>query len=79
MTRNLDSEAAIIANDLRSMVFRIEMLQAHPSYTNAVMLVQKAYLEINAGRAEVHQAALHERYGGQKIVGSKALFSESGG
>jgi len=33
-SRNLDFEAAIIANDLDSLALRIEMLQAHPDYTN---------------------------------------------
>lgn len=53
MKRNLDAEAAIIINDISSMVHRIEMLQASPHYTAALRLVQKAYLEMGDGRAEI--------------------------
>lgn len=62
MERNLDREAAIIANDLSSLHHRIEMLQAHPRYTNASLLVQKAYLEVTDGRTEIHQTELRERF-----------------
>jgi hypothetical protein len=64
--RNLDSEAAIISNDLSSLVHRIEMLQANQHYTNALTLVQKAYLEMSEGRTEIHQAGMRERFAGQK-------------
>lgn len=63
--RNLDTEAAIIANDLSSMVHRIEGLQAHPKYTSAVLLVQKAYLDIVDGRADIHQREMRERFAGE--------------
>jgi len=69
MQRNLDAEAAIIANDLSSLVYRIEMLQAHPHYTNAVVLVQKAYAEITEGRSQIHQAEMQSRYAKPALVG----------
>jgi hypothetical protein len=52
--RDFDREAAIIINDLDSMVHRIEMLQAHPNYTNALIAVQKAKKEIMDGRQDIH-------------------------
>ncbi len=64
MERNLDREAAIILNDLSSLVHRVEMLQANPHYTNAGLLIQKAYLEIGEGRTEIHQAEISRRFAG---------------
>lgn len=62
MYRNLDRETAIILNDLNSMVHRIEMLQASPRYTNALKLVEKAFLEIEGGRAEIHQREMAKSF-----------------
>lgn len=83
MERNLDAEAAIIANDLNSLVYRIEMLQAHPKYTDAVLLVQQAYLKMGEGRSEIHQSEMSARFAKPTLVGgpqSEATkrFSESG-
>jgi hypothetical protein len=64
LERNLDSEAAIIANDLSSMVHRIEALQANPHYTNALLLIQKAYTEMSDGRSEIHQENMRKRFAG---------------
>jgi hypothetical protein len=60
--RDLDREAAIIVNDLDSMAHRIEMLQAHPRYTDALSAVIKAKLAIGDGRSEIHQQALRHHY-----------------
>lgn len=70
MERNLDREAAIIANDLSSLVHRIEMLQAHPRYTNAVLLVQKAYCEISDGRSAIHQESMKQSFAKPALVSS---------
>lgn len=51
-----DRQAAIIANDLDSMLHRIEALQAHPSYTDAAGAVMQAKMAINAGRQAIHLA-----------------------
>lgn len=57
-----DSQAAIIANDLDSMVHRIEAMPADVNYTRALNLVQEARAAINAGRSEIHQRETRERY-----------------
>jgi hypothetical protein len=57
-----DSEAAIIANDLDSLLHRIEALQPHPKYTEAVSAVMQARLAINAGRQAIHQKAMGDRF-----------------
>lgn len=59
--RNLDAEASIICHELAILVHRIEMLQAHPHYTNALTLVQKAFLEMGEGRSEIHQSEMAAR------------------
>lgn len=59
---NLDSEAAIIINDLDNMVHRIEGLQAHPEYTNALIAVQAAKQSMVMGRGALHQHAMKERF-----------------
>jgi hypothetical protein len=66
MERNLDSEAAIIINDLASMVHRIEGLQAHPSYTQALVAVQEAKAVMGEGRSDLHQRGMRERFAAQK-------------
>lgn len=55
MERNLDFEAAIIANDLDNLALRIEMLQAHPNYTEAGASVRAAKDWINKGRNSIHE------------------------
>jgi predicted aspartyl protease len=60
--RNLQFEAAIIINDLASMVMRIEMLQAHPRYTDALNAVQAAKTAMTDGSIDLHQRAMRERF-----------------
>lgn len=59
-----DRQAAIIENDLDSMIHRIEMLPAHPCYTNALLAVTKARDEVISGRAEIHHSDMKKRFGG---------------
>ena len=58
-----DRQAAVIANDLDSMMHRIEALQAHPKYTEAVSLVMQARLAMIAGRQELHLKLMAQRHG----------------
>jgi hypothetical protein len=60
--RDLDREAAIIINDLDSLVHRIEGLQAHTRYTDALMAVHSAKQAIIDGRTDIHQAGVRERH-----------------
>jgi hypothetical protein len=57
-----DSEAAIIANDLDSLLHRIEALQAHPRYTEAGQAVLAARDAIKAGRQDLHETAMRARF-----------------
>lgn len=59
---NHDREAAIIANDLDSLVHRIESLPPHPSYTEALTAVQQAKQAISEGRVDLHQRDMRERF-----------------
>ncbi len=59
---NLDSEAAIIVNDLHNMVYRIEALQPHPRYTDALDNVKKAMLAVSEGRTELHRDSFKHKY-----------------
>jgi hypothetical protein len=61
MERNLDTEAAIIINDLDSIEKRIEALQANPSYTNAGLWVSEAKSAMKSGRAEIHRREMEDR------------------
>jgi hypothetical protein len=54
MERNLDREACIIVNDLDSLMHRIEMLQAHPRYTDALVAVEQAKKAILDGKLAIH-------------------------
>lgn len=58
-----DRQAAVIANDLDSMLHRIESLQANPKYTEAAALVMQARLAVNAGRQELHLKGMAQRFG----------------
>lgn len=62
MERNLDTEAAIIINDLDSIEKRIEALQAHPAYTNAGLAVSEAKSAMKSGRSDLHQQAMKMRF-----------------
>ncbi len=61
-----DRQAAVIANDLDSMLHRLEALQAHPKYTEAVSHVMKARLAVNAGRQDLHLKLMAQRHGEAK-------------
>lgn len=60
---NADSETAILINDLDSLVYRIEALQAHPEYTSALCAVQEAKAAMMRGRADIHAVRMRERFG----------------
>jgi hypothetical protein len=62
MERDLYREAAIIINDLDSMVHRIEALQAHPRYTEALVAVQEAKKALQSGLTDIHQSDLRKRF-----------------
>lgn len=62
MDRNLGTEAAIISNDLDSLALRIDGLQAHPRYTDALNLVQAAKKAIVDGRVDIHQRDMKARF-----------------
>lgn len=62
MERNLDTEAAIIANDLDSIALRIEGLEAHPYYTDALIAVKEARDAVVKGRSDLHQRKMRERF-----------------
>lgn len=57
-----DSQAAIIANDLDSLVHRIEALPPHPRYTDALNAVQAAKQAVIDGRVGLHQRGMRERF-----------------
>lgn len=57
-----DSQAAIIANDLDSLVHRIEALPAHPRYTDALNAVSQAKQAVNDGRIDLHQSEMRQRF-----------------
>ena len=59
---NEDSQAAVIFNDLDSLVHRIEALPAHPAYTDALIGVSEARRSIQIGRAALHKASMDARY-----------------
>lgn len=59
---NHQSEAAVIANDLDSMVHRIEALPPHPQYTAALNAVQAARDAVKEGAIDLHQRSMRERF-----------------
>jgi UDP-N-acetylglucosamine enolpyruvyl transferase len=59
-----DRQVAIIANDLDSLIHRIEALQAHPAYSTAVSAVMQAKMAINQGRQQIHQKKMEARFEG---------------
>lgn len=54
--------AQIIANDLDSIALRIESLSAHPLYTEARALVDKAKSAVLGAAADLHQRDMRERF-----------------
>lgn len=59
---NEDSQAAMLMNDLDNMVYRIEALQAHPRYTDALTAVKSAKEAIQDGRSQIHQFETAKRF-----------------
>jgi len=59
---SLDLVAAIIINDLDSLVHRIEALQAHPAYTTALTAVHEAKCAMIDGRMNIHQTEMRARF-----------------
>jgi hypothetical protein len=57
-----DQQAAVIANDLDSLIHRIEALPAHPGYTDALNAVAEAKAAVVSARVELHQRAMRERF-----------------
>jgi hypothetical protein len=57
-----NKEAAIIINDLDSLVHRIEALPAYPSYTNALSDVIAARQAVTIGRQQLHELQMLERF-----------------
>lgn len=57
-----DFTMAIIANDLDSMAFRIEALEAHPELTAAGEFVRKAHAAMAKARVDIHQRDMKERF-----------------
>jgi len=62
MAMHADWAAAIIANDLDSMILRIEALPASPYYTQALCAVQTAKAKIIAGRSDLHRQDMARRH-----------------
>jgi hypothetical protein len=60
-----DRAAAIIANDLDSLIHRIEALPADERYTKALILVIDARNAVREGRTAVHQDAMARRSSGR--------------
>lgn len=59
-----DRQAAILVNDLDSMVHRIEELPAHPLYTDALNHIHAAKAAIHAGRIDIHHTLMVQRFSG---------------
>jgi hypothetical protein len=59
---NQDSTAAMIINDLDSLIHRIEDLPGHPRYTDALVAIQDAKQAVSDGRAEIHRHTMGERF-----------------
>lgn len=54
----------ILANDLDSMVARIEDLPAHPRLTDAQNAVHAALAAVREAAGDLHQSEMRKRYGG---------------
>lgn len=62
MKRDFDLEAAILINDLDSVALRLEHLQPHPRYTDAVVAVRQAKAAVEEARSDLHRADMDERF-----------------
>lgn len=72
-----DSAAAILANELKNIMLRIEALPAHPKYTEASMLAEQAADALTQGRTALHQINLQATYGAAVVHASDcALHNE---
>jgi DNA-directed RNA polymerase alpha subunit len=74
MERNLDTEAAIIINDLKSLTLRIDGLEASPPYTSALYCVKKAISCMEAGRCVIRVRRMNRRHVSKK---TDSLFNMS--
>jgi hypothetical protein len=59
---NWYTQASIIANDLNSMIHRIEALPAHPRMTDALVAVQDAEKALREAQALLHEIEIGKRY-----------------
>jgi len=57
-----DFNMAIIVNDLDSLAYRIEALEAHPELTNAGNLVRQAKEAMTNARVDIQQRDMKERF-----------------
>jgi len=55
-------EATVLANDLDSMLHRIEALPPHPRYTDAHNAIVLAHAAVLDGLTGLHQADIVARY-----------------
>lgn len=62
MERNLGFEAQIIINDMASMCIRIEQLQAHQKYTEAMTAAQRVRECMMEGLSDIHQHEMRQRF-----------------
>jgi hypothetical protein len=60
---NDQDKMRVIANDLDSMVARIEDLPAHPLLTNALTSVQEARQAVRSAASDIHHSDMRKRYG----------------
>lgn len=56
------SLAALITNDLDSLVHRIEALPPHPQHTEALNLVQKAKQAVSMAQLDIHHSEMRARF-----------------
>lgn len=62
MPMNDNFAARIMANELDSMVMRIEALPAHDLYTTAQAAVQTARDALRNGASDLHQQDMRKRF-----------------
>lgn len=59
---NPDAEAAIIINDLDSLVYRVEALPPSPYYANALSFLGLCRIAVVDGRRATHAKAMYEHF-----------------
>jgi hypothetical protein len=57
-----DKQAAVLINEVDSMIHYIEALPAHPAYTDALIAIEQAKQKLVEGRMDLHQTAMRERF-----------------